>query len=102
MNNLKGKKAKKLIAGALALFLFMMIAAPHQLFAGRCERALKRCMIDAGIVAIMGAIAGFFSGNLIGSIFGAAAAGGSYATMCLGGFDFCKNYYEDDEDIEKR
>ncbi len=101
MNNLKGKKAKKLIAGALSLFLFMMIAAPHQLSAGECERALKRCIIDAGIATIMGAIAGSFSGNFIGSLFGAAAAGGSYATMCLAGFDFCKRYIDDYGDHEE-
>jgi hypothetical protein len=102
MNNLKGKKTKKLIAVALSLSLLMMIVAPHQLFAGQCERALKRCMIDAGIAMIMGAIAGSFSGNFIGSLFGATAAGGSYATMCLAGFDFCNRYLDDYEyDAEK-
>jgi len=94
MNNLKGKKTKKLIAGVLVLFLFTMIAAPDQLYAGRCTRALLNCMVDAGTATVMGAIAGFFSGNIIGSILGAAAVGGSYATMCLGGYDFCKRYYK--------
>ncbi len=93
MNNLKGKKTKKLIAGVLFVFLFMMIAAPDQLYAGRCGRALRDCMVDAGIVTVLGAIGGFFSGNIIGSILGAAAAGGAYATMCLSGYDFCKRYY---------
>jgi hypothetical protein len=93
MNNLKGKKTKKLIAGVLFLLLFTMIAAPDQLYARRCTRALMDCMVDAGIATVMGAIAGFFSGNIIGSMLGAAAAGGSYATMCLGGYDFCKRYY---------
>jgi hypothetical protein len=102
MDNLRGKKTKKLIAGALSLFLFMTIAAPHQLFAGQCERALKKCLIDAGIATIMGAIAGSFSGNFIGSFFGAVAAGGSYATMCLAGYDFCNRYLDDYEaDAEK-
>ena len=102
MYNLRGKKTKKLIALALSLFLFMMIATPHQLFAGQCERALKRCLIDAGIATVMGAIAGSFSGNFIGSLLGAAAAGGSYATMCLAGFDFCNRYLDDYEaDAEK-
>jgi hypothetical protein len=93
MNNLKGKKTKKLIAGVLVLFLFTMIAAPGQLYARGCTRALIGCMVDAGTATVMGAIAGFFSGNIIGSILGAAAAGGSYATMCLSGYDFCKRYY---------
>ena len=93
MNNLKGKKTKKLIAGVLVLFLFTMIAAPGQLYARGCTRALIDCMVDAGTATVMGAIAGFFSGNIIGSILGAAAAGGSYATMCLSGYDFCKRYY---------
>ena len=93
MNNLKGKKTKKLIAGVLVLFLFTMIAAPGQLYARACTRALIDCMVDAGTATVMGAIAGFFSGNIIGSILGATAAGGSYATMCLGGYDFCKRYY---------
>jgi hypothetical protein len=93
MNNLKGKKTKKLIAGVLVLFLFTMVAAPDQLYARGCRRALMDCMVDAGTATVMGAIAGFFSGNIIGSILGATAAGGSYATMCLGGYDFCKRYY---------
>ncbi len=93
MNNLKGKKTKKLITGVLFLFLFTVIAAPDQLYAGRCSGALARCMVDAGIVTVLGAIAGFFSGNIIGSMLGAAAAGGSYSTMCLGGYDFCKRYH---------
>ena len=96
MNNLKGKKTKKLIAGVLVLFLFTMIAASDQLYARGsrgCRRALMGCMVDAGTATVMGAIAGFFSGNIIGSILGAAAAGGSYATMCLSGYDFCKRYY---------
>ncbi len=93
MNNLKGKKTKKLIAGVLVLFLFTMITASDQLYARGCKRALIGCMVDAGTATMMGAIAGFFSGNIIGSILGAAAAGGSYATMCLGGYDFCKRYY---------
>jgi len=93
MNNLKGKKTKKLIAGVLVLFLFTMIAASDQLYARGCKRALIDCMVDAGTATVMGAIAGFFSGNIIGSILGATAAGGSYATMCLSGYDFCKRYY---------
>ncbi len=93
MNNLKGKKTKKLIAGVLVLFLFTMIAASDQLYARGCKRALIDCMVDAGTATVMGAIAGFFSGNIIGSILGATAAGGSYATMCLGGYDFCNRYY---------
>ncbi len=47
MNNLKGKKTKRLIAGVLVLFLFTMIAAPDQLYARRCARALMNCMVDA-------------------------------------------------------
>ena len=93
MNNLKGKKTKKFIAGVLFLFLFTMIAAPDQLYARGCGRALMRCMVDAGIATVLGAIAGFFSGNIIGSMLGAAAVGGSYSTMCLSGYDFCKRYY---------
>ena len=93
MNNLKGKKAKKLIAGVLFLFLFTMIAAPDQLYARSCGRAFMSCMVDAGIATVLGAIGGFFSGNIIGSMLGAAAVGGSYSTMCLSGYDFCKRYY---------
>ena len=52
------------------------------------------CMADAGIVTVLGAIAGFFSGNIIGAMLGAAAAGGSYSSMCISGYDFCKRYYE--------
>ncbi len=93
MNNLKGKKTKKLITGVLLLFLFTMIAAPDQLNARSCGRALLSCIVDAGKATVLGAIAGFFSGNIIGSMLGAAAAGGSYATMCLSGYHFCKRYY---------
>jgi len=93
MNNFKGKKAKKLIAGVLFLFLFTMMAAPDQLYAGRCTRALMNCMIDAGIATGLGAIAGFFSSNIAGAMLGAATAGGAYAAMCIGGYDFCLRYY---------
>jgi hypothetical protein len=93
MNNLKGKKTKKFIAGVLFLFLFTMIAVPDQLYARSCARAFMNCMVDAGIATMLGAIAGFFSGNIIGSMLGAAAVGGSYSIMCLGGWDFCKRYY---------
>ncbi|NIM58576.1 MAG: hypothetical protein GTO16_06490 [Candidatus Aminicenantes bacterium] len=94
MNNLRGKNAKKLIAGFLFMSLFTMFVAPDQLNAGQCSRALLNCMIDAGIATVLGAIAGFFSGNMFGSMLGAVAAGGSYSTMCLGGYHFCKRYYE--------
>ena len=93
MINLKGKKTNKLIAGVLFLLLFTMIAAPDQLYARRCIRAFMNCMTDAGIATMTGAIAGFFSGNIIGSMLGAAAAGVSYSSMCLSGYDFCKRYY---------
>ena len=95
MNNFKGKKTKKLIAGVLFLFLFTMMATPDQLHAGQCTRALMSCMIDAGIATMLGAIAGLFSGNIFGAMLGAVAVGGSYSTMCLGGYHFCKRYYED-------
>ncbi len=59
-------------------------------------------MIDAGIATVMGAIAGFFSSSFLGSFLGAAAAGGSYAAMCLAGYDFCLSYLDDYEyDAEK-
>ncbi len=77
------------------MLLFTMLATPDQLYAGQCESALVDCMIDAGITTVLGAIAGFFSGSFFGSMFGAIAAGGSYSTMCLGGYHFCKRYYED-------
>ena len=89
----KGKKAKKFTAGALALFTLMLIAAPHQVFSGDCERALLRCVIDAGIATILGTIAGLFSGNIAGALIGAGTAGGSYLTWCFIGYDFCKRYY---------
>ena len=102
MKNLRGKKSKKLVAGALSIFLFVMIAAPHQLSAGQCEKAFIRCLFDAGIVAALGAIAGLFSASFVGSLLGAAAAGSSYATMCLVGFDFCLSYFDDlENDAEK-
>lgn len=95
MNNFKEKKTKKLIAGVLFLLLLTVIAAPDQLYADVCSRALEDCMLDAGIVAVLGGIAGFFSGNIWGSLLGAAATGAAYSTMCLAGYDFCKRYYKE-------
>ena len=89
----KGKKAKKFTAVALALFTLMLIAAPHQVFAGECERALLKCAVDAGIATLLGTIAGMFSGNIVGALIGAGTAGGSYLTWCFIGYDFCKRYY---------
>lgn len=89
----KGKKAKKFTAGALALFTLMLIAAPHQVLAGECDRALLKCAVDAWIATLLGTIAGLFSGNIVGALIGAGTAGGSYLTWCLIGYDFCKRYY---------
>jgi len=93
MNNPRRKKAGKFTAIILILFTLVLIAAPHQLFAGVCEKALVSCAIDAGIITILGAIGGMFAGNLLGAAAGAGTAGGSYLSWCLIGYDFCKRYY---------
>ena len=93
MNNPRRKKAGKFTATILILFTLVLIAAPQQLFAGVCEKALASCLIDAGITTILGAIGGMFAGNILGALAGAGTAGGSYLSWCLIGYDFCNRYY---------
>lgn len=93
MKDFKGKKVKKFTAGALVLFILILVGAPHQLLAGDCEAALEKCLVDAGIIAALGTIAGMFAGSIIGALLGTAAAGGTFLTWCLNGYDFCKRYY---------
>ena len=94
MENFKRKKINKCTAGALVLPVLILIAAPHQLLGGDCERALKKCLVDVGIIAVLGGIAGLFAGNIFGALLGTGAAGGTYLTFCLNGYDFCNRYYD--------
>ena len=100
MKDLKRNKGKRIMAAALAVLVFFLFVAPHQLSAGKhpCIEALVECTIDAGASAISAGIAGFVAGLVagVGAIFtGAAvgaAVGASYMSGCIMGFDFCVRY----------
>ena len=92
MNYLERKKVKGFMAGTLALLTLILATFPHSLSAGRCEKALAKCAIDAGITISIGIIIGLVSGNA-GAVVGALAAGGTYLSFCFAGYDFCKRYY---------
>ncbi len=100
MKNLKRDKGKRIMAAALAVLVFFLFVAPHQLSAGKypCAEALVECMIDASVSAVAAGIAGFAGGLLtgIGAIFSGAAAGIAVGVAlmsgCAVGYDFCTRY----------
>jgi hypothetical protein len=94
MLNLNELRTKKFLAGAMALLILVLVCFANPLSAGECEGAFIRCVIDAGIATVITIIVGFATGNILGALFGAAAAGGAYGTFCLVGYSFCKVYYE--------
>ncbi len=100
MKNLKRNKGKRIMAAALAVLVFFLFVAPHQLSAGNnpCLEALVECAIDASVSAVAAGIAGFAGGLLtgIGAIFSGAAAGiavgAALMSGCVVGYDFCTRY----------
>ncbi len=88
------KLTRKLLAGALVLLTFMPLVFPQRLSAGECEKAVVKCLIDIGVVAVVGLVAGAFSANPLGVLYGVSASGGAYLMFCLIGYEFCKLYYE--------
>jgi hypothetical protein len=94
MLNLKELRTKKFLAGAMALLILILVSVANPLSAGECQGAFIRCLIDAGIAIVITIIVGFTTGNFLGALFGAAAAGGACGTFCLVGYSFCKVYYE--------
>lgn len=93
MLNLKELRAKKFLAGAMALLILILVSVANPLSASVCEGAFIRCLIDAGIATVISVIVGFATGNIPGALFGAAAAGGAYGSFCLIGYSFCRVYY---------
>jgi hypothetical protein len=100
MKDLKRNKGKRIMAAALAVLVFFLFVAPHQLSAGKhpCIEALVECTIDAGASAISAGIAGFVAGLVagVGAIFTGAAVGAAVGAAlmsgCIMGFDFCVRY----------
>lgn len=93
MEGSKRKRAGKWISSTLALSIFILIVIPHNLPAKGCRDAFIDCVIDMGIKSALGAIGGFFVGNVHGAIVGSTAVAGSGLLFCLIGYDFCKHYY---------
>lgn len=93
MNNLKGLRARKFTAAALALLTLMVILAPQKLSADECEKALIKCAIDAGIPFVMGLIASLISINIIPFLIGTVSSE-AYLSFCLNGYLFCLIYYK--------
>ncbi len=83
----------KYTAAVLSLTTCVILASPPKLSADECDRALTKCLIDAGIGAFLGLIGGLAAGNIPGALIGAAATAGVSLTFCLAGYDFCKRYY---------
>jgi hypothetical protein len=100
MKNLKENKGKRIMAAALAVLVFFLFVAPHQLSAGKnpCRAALIECTIDAGTSAVAAGIAGFAGGLAAGvaAVFTGAAAGiavgAALMSGCIMGYDFCSRY----------
>ena len=100
MKNLKGKKGKRILAAALAVSVFFLFVAPHQLSAkdNPCFDALVDCLIDAGattfVAGLAGAIAALPSGlgSLIAAGVAAIVVGTTSVSACIAGYDFCLRY----------
>ncbi len=93
MNHFRQKRILKVFASILSLSIFMILVFPPQLSADECDRALTKCLIDAGIGAFLGLVGGFAAGNIPGALFGVAATGGVSLSFCIVGYDFCKRYF---------
>jgi len=93
MNYFKRKRNFRITAAVLSLTILMAFTLPPQLSADICSKAFLKCMIDAGITSVVGLVAGLAAGNFPGALLGFTAAGGTYLTFCLVGYDFCKRYY---------
>lgn len=93
MESSKRKLARKWISSTLALFIFILIAIPHELPAKNCRDAFIECVVDMGIKTVLGAIGGFIVGNIMGAVVGSTAIAGSGLLFCVMGYDFCKRYY---------
>lgn len=93
MNHFRQKRILRVFAGVLSLSTFVILVFPPQLSADECDRALTRCLIDAGFGAFLGLVGGFTAGNIPGALIGVAATGGVTLSFCLVGYDFCKRYY---------
>jgi hypothetical protein len=93
MNHLKQKKSFRIAAAVLSLAILMTFAFPPKLSADICSKAFIKCVIDAGITAFVGVVAGFAAGNFPGALLGVAAGGGISLTFCLVGYDFCNRYF---------
>jgi hypothetical protein len=76
MKRFQTQKGKAILSGLL-VFIFLISAFAPALDAGVCERALQKCMVDAGIAGLTGG----------------AFAGFSWAALCLTGYEWCLHYY---------
>jgi hypothetical protein len=94
MNHLRQKKVLKAVAFVLSLITMVILAFPPELSADECDRALTKCLIDAGFGSFLGLVGGFAAGNIPGALIGVAATAGVSLTFCLVGYDFCKRYYQ--------
>jgi len=93
MKNLKGNKGKRIMAAALAVLVFFLFVAPHQLSAGEdpCVRALMECLIDAAGATIAAFLAGLAGGPII-ALFAMAFVGKASVEGCVIGHCFCEKY----------
>jgi hypothetical protein len=93
MYHFRQKRIIKFTAGVLSLTTCVILVFPPKLSANECDRALTKCLIDAGIGAFLGLVGGLAAGNIPGALIGVAATGGISVSFCLVGYDFCKRYY---------
>ena len=93
MNHFRQNRIIKVTAGVLSLSTFMILVFPPKLSADECDKALTKCLIDAGFGAFLGLVGGFAAGNIPGALIGVAATGGVSLSFCFAGYDFCKRYY---------
>ena len=93
MNHFRQKKIFKPAAIVLSLTVTVILAFPPELSADECDKALTKCLIDAGFGTFLGLLGGFAAGNIPGALIGVATTAGVSLTFCLVGYDFCKSYY---------
>ncbi len=86
MKRLRNEAFKRYLSGFIVVMLLFFFVSMGDLSAGTCEKALKKCLIDAGAAGVLGAVAG--------SLIGAAIGAGVYAGWCVDGYFWCLSYYK--------
>lgn len=90
MKKLKENRLNKFLLGILILSIFSLTIGANELSAGVCEKALMRCLAEAGAAGLGATMGGAAAGMpWIGLLVWAGQSG-----FCIDGYFWCLAYYE--------